>query len=68
MLKEWLVYIFVGLVMLGLVVVYVLEFVWFNCILDMLSLVFYSMGFGGCIGFVLGYYVVWYENGLIEKI
>lgn len=67
-LKERLTYTSAGLAMLGLVVIYALEFSWFNRTLDMSSLAFYSMGAGGGIGLALGYYVARQEYGLTEKI
>lgn len=67
-LNERLTYTLAGLAMLGLVVVYALEFAWFNRTLGMSSLAFYSMAVGGCIGFALGHYAARQEHGLTEKI
>jgi hypothetical protein len=67
-LKERLTYTLAGLAMLGLVVVYALEFAWFNRTLDMSRLAFYSMGVGGCTGLALGHYAARREHGLTEKI
>ncbi|KGE86198.1 MAG: hypothetical protein ACE362_14250 [Phaeodactylibacter xiamenensis] len=67
-LKERLTYTLAGMAMLGLVVVYALEFAWFNRTLDISSLAFYSMGVGGCLGLALGHYAARKEYGLTEKI
>lgn len=67
-LKERLAYTTLGLSLLGMVVVYALEFSWFNHTLGMPRLAFFSMFSGAVVGLALGHHFAKQEHGLTEKI
>ncbi|MBV6653986.1 MAG: hypothetical protein KI786_09545 [Mameliella sp.] len=67
-LRERITFTLAGLTMLGLVVVYALEFSWFNRTINMPGLAIYSMIGGAMVGLALGHYVSKRESGLTEKI